>query len=225
MKRMIEEQVNLRLRRNIRALQQGAMIAALAALSTTGMILQNVAAQEINGGATVPGSQINLVDRMRDIETTIKARVFLMPIFESRGGGLIDETGVAEAGCPYVTQDPLRIKGLIEILRNAELNAVSPTTPGWMGQIQEGIILDKSNGYSVSFFFTGTYKNAGARGYVNYPFFFGSSRTFLTAKASLPDELKTWALAIGPSIVPGDIRPVAPRLRGACDYFAAKGRK
>jgi hypothetical protein len=223
---MIEEQVKLRLRRNIRALQRGAMIAALAALSASWMTSQNAAAQETNGGATASSSQINLIDRMTDIETTVKARVFLLPQMFFRGGGLIDETGVANAGCPYVTQDPLRIKGLIEILRKAELSAVSPTTPGWMGQIQEGIILDKSNGYLISFFFTGAYKNAGARGYVNYPFFSPSSRTFLTAKASLPDELKTWALAIGPSVMPGDFRPeMAPRLRDTCDYFAVKGRK
>jgi hypothetical protein len=219
-RRKIEEQSKLPGRRCIRARRLVATIAMLAAVSPIAMISKNAEAQEIGNGPTADGSEINLIDRMRDIETTVEARVYLAPPITDRGiKGM-------PMGCPYVTKDPPRIKSLIEILRNGELKAVAPTEPGWIGMTPQIIELHKSYGYIISFFFSPKDSIGKVRGYVDYPFFTPSSRTFLTAKAQLSEDLTTWALDVGLSI-PGDIpTETAQRVRSECKFYShAKGRE
>jgi hypothetical protein len=191
-----------------------AMFVAAAQLITP----TNTAAAEDNSHAFPDRKPISVIDNIKGIDQVARAKVALMPssiMFRIA----LTEGGLWNFGCPFVTDDPSRTKSLVDILRQADLDVVEPTEPGWMGETREGVSLVLANGTEVRFFFTINFINAGVRGYFYYGAdFYG--RHYLTAKSTLPDELIAWGGGIGASI-PKDIpSDQLTQVQQVCEHFA-----
>ena len=191
----------------------GVMFVAAAQLITP----TNTAAAEDNSHSFPDGKQMSVIDNIEGIDQVARAKVALMPSsFMFRVA--LTEGGLWGFGCPFVTGDPSRVRRLVDILRQADIDVVEPTEVGWMGEPREGVSLVLSDGTEVQFFFTINFVNAGVRGYFYYGVdFYG--RHYLTAKSTLPDELIAWGVGIGASI-PNNLPPdQLTRVKPACDHF------
>jgi hypothetical protein len=197
------------------------IIVGLIALGLSGLLTRrDAAADEIGNHPFGEATQMNMIDQIRGIEQTKKAKVALIPV-EASFITSLTEGGLWGLGCSYVTDDPSRITSLIDILRDANLRGAEPTEPGWMGEPREGVSLESPNLPIVRFSFTINFNRGGVRGYFFYPPDF-ANRSYLTAKPSLPNELIAWAVDTGPSF-PKNLEPSdLQRRRDFCDSIAQR---
>jgi hypothetical protein len=204
-------------------MRYGLTIAGVIVLGTIGiMTLRGATADSDSSRSTSEDAKINVIDMIQGIETAEKVTIVLLPP-DASFRGKVTEATLWQLGCPFFADNPSLIRALIDILRDADLNIVEPTEPGWMNEPREGIFLELANGSKPNFLFTINFINQGVRGYFyrGTPVWGNSTKSYLIAKSSLPNELIAWALHSGASIARKDVQPKdLQRVERACEYFA-----
>jgi len=137
---------------------------------------------------------LDLPPLMERANTVTEASVVLVPPMMLYRVDL-NETGMRQEGCNYVTFDPAALRALVTMLRAADVH-VSPVYQ--RPDMREGVYLVLADGSRLSFF---VQDNKGGhlpvQGIVEYSMSGDIQSSAITAAPTLSTDLRTWAATHG----------------------------